>query len=111
MKQGEPASDIRVGIVPQSGSAGKCYTMIGCLLQNNAASSDYDTRRATAVFSPGDPDEKTVRLSVRNDNTLEANETYFLQLDLSDAARSAGARLGPRNRAEVTIINDDGKIK
>ena len=83
----------------------------GSFLQNNAASSDFDTRRATVVFSPGDPDEKTVRLAVRNDNTLEANEAYFLQLDLSDAAQSAGARLGSRNRAEVIIINDDGKIK
>jgi len=62
------------------------------------------------VFSPGDPNEKTARLSVRNDRILEANETYFLNLGLTTAAVSGGARLGVRDRAGVTIIDDDSKI-
>ena len=61
------------------------------------------------VFSPGDPNEKTVQISVTDDSILEANETYSLQLELTQAAVSAGGILGPRDRAEVIIVNDDSK--
>lgn len=62
------------------------------------------------TFSPGGPNEITQTFSVTNDNVLEVNETYFLSLRLTQPAVIGGARLGARDRAEVTIIDDDSKI-
>ena len=72
--------------------------------------SDIVTIRESVTFSPGDPNEKTAAFSVNNDRILEVNETYFLNLRLTQPAVIGGARLGPRDRAEVTIIDDDSKI-
>ena len=44
---------------------------------------------------------------VRNDNFLERNETFLLNLSLPEAS---DAQLGARSSAVVTIINDDRKL-
>ena len=62
------------------------------------------------TFTPGGPSEITSQLLVRNDTSLEANETILLALSLNPAAMESGARLGARNQSIVTVINDDGKI-
>jgi len=60
-------------------------------------------------FSPGDPDEKVVQITVISDTVLEVNETYSLRLELSEVANRSGAQIGERSQAQVTIINDDSK--
>ena len=73
--------------------------------------SDYNLREAVGQveFTPGGPDEITVQLRVRPDRILEFNETFPLALRLLPASVTAGGQVGLRNRAEVTIINDDCK--
>jgi len=48
-----------------------------------------------------------VEFTVRNDNFLERNETFFLNLSFPEAT---DAQLGARSTAVVTIINDDRKL-
>lgn len=62
------------------------------------------------TFTPGGPNEETTQLRVLRDSILELNETYTLALQLTPASVAAGAQLGLKNQAKVTIINDDGKI-
>lgn len=61
------------------------------------------------IFTPGGPDEMTIQLQVNDDTTLEADEILLLSLSLAPAAMESGGRLGPRNEARVTIVNDDSK--
>ena len=62
------------------------------------------------MITPDSPDEIVTELEVQDDNFLENNETFTLELSLNQAAMDSGARFGTRNTAQVTIINDDGKI-
>ena len=48
----------------------------------------------------------TIQLRVRADENLELDETFTLRLSLPSGAM---VQAGPRNTAEVTIINDDSK--
>ena len=74
------------------------------------APSDFNRNAAGQVtFTPGGPNEITTQLSVRDDRTLELNETFTLRLALPPASITAGGQLGLKNAAEVTIINDDCK--
>lgn len=70
--------------------------------------SDYNRGALGRVtFTPGGPDEMTIQLRVLPDGNLEFNETFMLGLQLIGGVMT---QVGPRNRAEVTIINDDCKI-
>lgn len=62
------------------------------------------------MFVPGGPDERTVTLQVRDDGTLESNETFRLRFELGPAAIASGGRIGARNQSRVTIINDDSEF-
>ena len=74
------------------------------------APSDYNQQAAGQItFTPGGPDEMTIRLRVRPDQVLELNETFTLRLSLPPSSITAGGQLGLRDAAEVTIINDDCK--
>jgi len=67
-----------------------------------AAGLDYTQNSGTLTFAPGDT-EKIVRVNLVDDNTVEPNETFFV--DLSGVSSSAVAlRTG---RATGTIVNDD----
>jgi len=59
------------------------------------------------TFNPGDPDEMTVQFSVNDDDQLERDETFSIDLQLASA--SSGGELGARSTAVGTIINDDSK--
>ena len=65
---------------------------------------------ARITFVPGGPNEITTQLTVQADEFFERNETFLLDIFLSEAAMLAGGRVGPRNQPQVTIINDDCKI-
>ncbi|MEI6240886.1 MAG: Calx-beta domain-containing protein [Planctomycetia bacterium] len=63
--------------------------------------ADYTATSGTLTFNPGET-AKTIAVAVRNDTTVEANETFFLNLSsASGATISAGQGTG-------TIVNDDG---
>ncbi len=64
-------------------------------------SSDYSATSGTLVFNPGET-TKTVTVAVRNDTTVEANETFFV-----DLSRASGASIA-LSRGTGTILNDDG---
>ena len=70
--------------------------------------SDY-IQGGQVIFTPGGPDEITTQLQVQDDTTLEANEILLLTLSPTPTATRRGARIGARNEARVTIINDDSK--
>ena len=67
-----------------------------------AAGVDYTSTSGTLTFIPGDTEE-IVRVNLINDNLVEPNETFFV--DLSGISSSAVA-LGT-GRATGTIVNDD----
>ena len=67
-----------------------------------AAGVDYTSTSGTLTFIPGDIEE-IVRVDLINDNLVEPNETFFV--DLSGISSSAVA-LGT-GRATGTIVNDD----
>jgi len=67
-----------------------------------AAGVDYTSTSGTLTFIPGDIEE-IVRVNLINDNLVEPNETFFV--DLSGISSSAVA-LGT-GRATGTIVNDD----
>jgi hypothetical protein len=67
-----------------------------------AAGLDYTADSGTLTFAPGDT-EKIIRINLVDDNTVEPNETFFV--DLSGVSSSAAALL--TSRATGTILNDD----
>ena len=64
------------------------------------APSDYTAASETLTFAPGEL-SKTIFVQVKGDRTLEADETFFVNLNNAHNAVIADAR------ATVTIINDD----
>jgi hypothetical protein len=65
------------------------------------AGSDYEAKNGTLTFLPGQKTQ-TITILVYRDNTLEANETFFV--DLSGASSNA---LISNPRGIGTILNDD----
>jgi thermitase len=65
--------------------------------------ADYSSTSGTLTFNPGET-TKTISVVVRNDNTVEPDETFFVNL-----SRSSGASIAI-SRGTGTIRNDDGVI-
>jgi hypothetical protein len=64
------------------------------------ASQDYDAATGTLTFAPGET-SKTITIAVKGDQSVEANETFFVNLSgASNADIGDGQGLG-------TILNDD----
>ncbi len=66
------------------------------------AGSDYLAASGTLSWANGDASAKTVRITVYNDSTAEANESFQLRL-----SGVSGAALGATSIATVTITDDD----
>ncbi|MBD2250600.1 M10 family metallopeptidase C-terminal domain-containing protein [Nostoc parmelioides FACHB-3921] len=64
------------------------------------AGSDYTARTGTLTFNPGDT-SKTFTVAVTGDTTIEANETFFVNLSNATNATISD------NQALATIVNDD----
>lgn len=64
---------------------------------------DYTSTSGTLTFNPGQTTQ-SISVSVRNDNVVEANETFFV-----DLSRASNASIGV-GRGTGTILNDDGLI-
>jgi hypothetical protein len=78
---------------------------VGFATANGSATSgrngDYTATSGTLTFSPGET-SKLVNIAVRNDASVEPDETFFVRLSsASGAAISVGTGTG-------TIVNDDG---
>lgn len=69
------------------------------------ASGDYTPGASVpVVFAPGET-SKTISITINNDDTLEANETFFVELkDPTNGTISTTA-----NKATGTIVNDEAK--
>ena len=65
--------------------------------------ADYSSASGTLTFNPGET-TKTISVAVRNDNTVEPDETFFVTL-----SRSSGAAIAV-SQGTGTIRNDDGVI-
>ena len=64
---------------------------------------DYTSTSGTLSFSPGQT-SRTISVSVRNDTTIEPDETFFV-----DLSRASGASIAV-SRGTGTIRNDDGVL-
>jgi Ca2+-binding RTX toxin-like protein len=65
------------------------------------AGSDYIDNDGTLTFNPGDT-TKTITVQVNGDTTVEANETFTVNL-----GTPTNATLGPVTQITATILNDD----
>ncbi len=65
------------------------------------APSDYTSASGSLTFNPGDPLTQTITISVLPDTDIELDETFVVELSNARNATIA------RERATVTIINDD----
>ena len=73
------------------------------------APGDYTSTpvsEAIPVSFGSDELSTTVTVSIQNDNTMEPDENFFGRLRRS----GTGDVLITQNRAEVTIMNDDGML-
>ena len=70
---------------------------------SSGKTADYSSTSGTLTFDPGET-SKTISVTVRNDTTVEADETFFVNL-----SRSSGAAIAV-SRGTGTIRNDDGVI-
>jgi photosystem II stability/assembly factor-like uncharacterized protein len=66
------------------------------------AGTDYVSTSGPVIFTPGQT-AKTISVPVKGDTTLEANETFFVNLNAASNATIA------RAQATCTIIDDDGQ--
>jgi hypothetical protein len=67
----------------------------------NASQGDYAARAGTLTFRPGQT-TKTIRIAVKGDRKVEANETFFI--DLTGVTDNM---FFTKNRGIGTILNDD----
>ena len=68
------------------------------------AGQDYEIVLQVLEFEPG-VTEKEVDIKIINDEFVETNETFLLYL-----SSGTSVYLSPFAEAEVTIINDNGKL-
>ena len=68
-----------------------------------AAGEDYKIVSSILEFQPGET-EKRVTITIVDDKKIERNEFFQLYLSAGE-----GVHLSPFARAEITIINDDGR--
>ena len=75
-------------------------TANGTAISGNASPADYAARSGSVTFAPNQT-SRTVTITVRGDATVEANETFTLNL-----SNVSGATLS-RTSVTGTILNDD----
>ncbi|WP_293397211.1 S8 family serine peptidase, partial [Nevskia sp.] len=98
----ENGGTVTVTINRTGGSYGAASLSYATANGSAAAGSDYLATSGTLSWANGDASSKTVRITVYNDTTAEANETFQLRL-----SGVSGAALGANAIATVTINDDD----
>ncbi len=84
-----------------SGNVKVDYAVSGILAKSD---EDYNLASGTLVIPAGSK-EKTIPLTIINDNEAEDDETVIVEL-----ANGAGANIGLNEKHFYTIINDDGAV-
>ena len=86
----------------------KVYLIV-CLL---TVGTDYRSRQVTPVtFPPGPPAEMEVCFDTISDDVIECNETFKLSFIVSDTFDDVVEIDPDFSEADVTIIDDDGRVK
>lgn len=67
--------------------------------------SDYTAKKGKLTFKPNEKTKK-VEIEILDDNLAEKDETFNLKL-FKDP-KNVQVDIGKKNKAEITIINDDG---
>ena len=101
VKEGDDGTRDASFVVRLSGASARTVT-VGYAAQDVSASapSDYQSRRGTLTFAPGQTQE-TLSLPVKGDSAFEADETFFVEL-----SESTNATISDRS-GRATIVNDD----
>ena len=74
----------------------------------STARTDYDSTQQTISLTPESASVQKVEIPVIPDDLFEADEIFFLLFDVRRSTeRDTGIEFA--NRAQVTILNDDGK--
>lgn len=72
------------------------------------AGSDYVPKKGTITFEPNETHQH-IEVVIIDDYEWEPDETFFVKLH-ADVEGETEVELGAHSIAEVTIINDDGKV-
>ncbi|MHB8844480.1 MAG: Calx-beta domain-containing protein [Nitrospirota bacterium] len=85
------------------GSSGSVSVSYATADGTATSGSDYTAASGTLVWADGDAADKTFSVTITNDGTVEADETFTASL----SGPTGGAALGSPSSAVVTIVNDD----
>jgi chitinase len=88
---------------PRTSSVSVRFATANGTATSSGKTADYTSASGTLTFNPGET-SKSVSVSVRNDSTVEADETFFVNLSRASGAAIAVAR------GTGTIRNDDGLV-
>lgn len=92
--------------VLRSGDTNRAAAVEYVIRDGTATNSlDYLGTNGSLVFAPGET-VKTVSVALLNDNVVEPDETFFIELTNA----TGGVPLGGQRRATFTILNDDAAI-
>ena len=87
--------------VPSTTTVTVRYVTVNGTATSSGRTADYSAASGTVTFNPGET-SKTISVAIRNDTTVEPDETFFV-----DLSRASGAAIAV-SRGTGTILNDDG---
>ena len=99
----ETAGSVTVTVQRSGGSSGAASIRYQTSDGTATAGSDYDAASGTLNWTDGDASSRSISITVRDDSSAEASESFLLQL--SDAT---GAALISPSQVNVTITDNDG---
>jgi plastocyanin len=98
----EGAGVVTIMVERAGGSDGAASVSVATAPGTAKQNKDYSTRKATLQWANGDGSPKTVEVAIKNDTSVEPDETFSVKL-----SKVKGAALGTA-AATVTIHDDDG---
>jgi hypothetical protein len=99
---GETAGTAVIALTRTDGSAGSASVRLSTSNSSATAGSDYIARSEVVTWADGDPDPKTVTVSIISDDTDEPDEVVDLSLD-----SVTGGSLGSPSNTKLFILDDD----
>lgn len=100
---GENVSSVVLTVERTGGSEGKVTVKVGTGAGSATKGRDFLPRNAVLTWNDGDQSPKSFAVTIKNDTTLEGNETFAVSLSKA----TGRATLGTAN-ATVTIDDDEG---
>ncbi|WP_428312727.1 Calx-beta domain-containing protein [Hydrocarboniphaga sp.] len=98
----ESAGSVSITVSRSGGSSGAAAVDYATGNGSATAGSDYTAVSGTLNWADGDSADKTIELTIMNDEQLEPDENFTLNL-----GNASGAALGTPASATITITNDD----